>query len=167
MKAIERFYQYLDTKNIKPTRFEKEIGLSNGYLGTQLKRNADLGEGVMIKIIDNCLELNPEWLLTGKGEMLKNDKIEEQEQISEDIFRKLITEKDKIIASLNQELGMLKERNSNFQRELEQSKSPTRLDELNNRLCDCTSIKPTSRVSDMPPQTKDQSNKLGSHCSTI
>ena len=77
MKAIERFYQYLDTKNIKPTRFEKEIGLSNGYLGTQLKRNADLGEGVMIKIIDNCLELNPEWLLTGKGEMLKNDKIEE------------------------------------------------------------------------------------------
>ena len=38
MKAIERLYQYLDYKGVKPTRFEKEIGLSNGYLGTQLKR---------------------------------------------------------------------------------------------------------------------------------
>jgi peptidase S24-like protein len=69
MKAIERFYQYLEYKGIKPTRFEKDNGLSNGYLGTQLKRNGTLGEEVLNKIIDNCLDLDPVWLLTGKGNM--------------------------------------------------------------------------------------------------
>jgi phage repressor protein C with HTH and peptisase S24 domain len=69
MKAIERFYQYLEYKGIKPTRFEKDNGLSNGYLGTQLKRNGSLGEDTLNTIVDNCLDLNPVWLLTGKGYM--------------------------------------------------------------------------------------------------
>jgi repressor LexA len=70
MKAIDRIYKYLEFKRIPPTRFEKTILLSNGYLATQLKRNADLGEGVFLKIVNNCLDINPNWLLTGKGEML-------------------------------------------------------------------------------------------------
>jgi hypothetical protein len=44
--------------------------LSNGYLGKQLARNADLGEGVMNRILENCPDINSNWLLTGKGEML-------------------------------------------------------------------------------------------------
>ncbi|GHV18137.1 hypothetical protein FACS1894169_14400 [Bacteroidia bacterium] len=71
MKAINRLYKYLEYKGIKPTRFEKDINLSNGYLGTQLKRGADLGESIINKIIDNSLDLNAEWLLTGSGSMLK------------------------------------------------------------------------------------------------
>lgn len=71
MKSIHRLYEYLEYKSIKPAQFEKGAGLSNGYLGTQLKREADLGEGVLNKIINYCLDLNPNWLLTGKGEMIK------------------------------------------------------------------------------------------------
>lgn len=70
MKAIDRVYQYLDFKGIRPTRFEKDIGLSNGYLKTQQRRNADLGEGVLIKIIENSLDLSIIWLITGKGDMI-------------------------------------------------------------------------------------------------
>ena len=70
MKAIDRVFDYINARGLKPTRLEKEIGLSNGYLRTQEKRNADLGEGVLLKIIDYCLDLNPVWLLTGKGDML-------------------------------------------------------------------------------------------------
>lgn len=73
-KAIERVFKYLKYKDIKHTRFEKEIGLSNGYLNTQLKRKANLGEEVLNKILDNCLHLNPTWLLTGRGEMLLETK---------------------------------------------------------------------------------------------
>lgn len=80
-KIIDRLYQYLDYKGIKKTRFEKEIGLSNGYLGTQKRRNADLGEGVIQKIIDNSPDLSVVWFVCGNGEMLNyseetmNDKV--------------------------------------------------------------------------------------------
>lgn len=71
MKAIDRFYEYLAEKNLKPTAVEKEIGFSNGYLSAQKKRNADIGEGMMFKIIDYYRDINPLWLLTGEGSMLK------------------------------------------------------------------------------------------------
>lgn len=72
MTTIERLFEYLDYKQIKPTRFEKDIGLSNGYLGIQLRRKADIGSGILVKIVDNCLDLDIEWLITGKGSMLRN-----------------------------------------------------------------------------------------------
>ncbi len=71
MKTIERVKQYIDFKGYSNSFFEKENSLSNGYIATQLKRNADLGEGVLNKIINNCLDINPLWLLTGKGNMLQ------------------------------------------------------------------------------------------------
>ena len=70
MKAINRLYTYLGHKDIKPTIFEREIGFSSGYLSNMRKRDADLGESVLIKINDYCQDLNLLWLLTGKGEML-------------------------------------------------------------------------------------------------
>ncbi|MFK7059534.1 S24 family peptidase [Flavobacterium oreochromis] len=71
MKAINRLKLYLDFKGIKNSVFEREIEISNGYVHTQIKRNADLGEGILNKVLDYCLDLNLEWLLTGTGEMLK------------------------------------------------------------------------------------------------
>lgn len=73
-KIINRLFTYLKRKNIPHTRFEKEIGLSNGYLKTQERRKSDLGEGVIFKIVDNCPDLNIVWLITGKGDMFKLDK---------------------------------------------------------------------------------------------
>ncbi len=72
MKAIERIYQYINYKGIKPLPFEKKIGLSNGYLCKQIKRKADLGEGIILRILENCPDINPLWLITGEGEMLKS-----------------------------------------------------------------------------------------------
>lgn len=73
MKIIERLYQYFDYKEIKPSAFEKKIGLSNGYLSIQKKRNADLGETIISKITENCQDLSPMWLFLGEGDMLKSD----------------------------------------------------------------------------------------------
>lgn len=73
MKAIDRFYEYLAEKSLKPTAIEKEIGLSNGYLSAQRKRGADMGEGMMLKVIDYFQDINPLWLLTGAGPMLRTD----------------------------------------------------------------------------------------------
>ena len=71
-KIIHRIIRYLDEKNIRPTRFEKEVGLSNGYLKTQLKRNADLGESVINKIVNYCLDIDPVWLITGNSKVVEN-----------------------------------------------------------------------------------------------
>ena len=73
MKAIERLYQYMEYKGLKPTALEKEIVLSYGYLCVQRKIYADMGEGVFLKIIDNCRDINSSWLLTGEGEMLRTE----------------------------------------------------------------------------------------------
>lgn len=89
-KIISRLFTYLRKKGIPHTRFEKEIGLSNGYLNTQLKRNSDLGESVIRKIIDYCLDIDPVWLLTGRGSMLKIESItpsEPQPVESSDLVR--------------------------------------------------------------------------------
>lgn len=66
MKAIERVCAYLKEHSIPPTRFEKEHGLSNGYLNTMMKRQADLGESVILKIIEACPDMDLQWLLTGE-----------------------------------------------------------------------------------------------------
>lgn len=78
MKAIDRFYEYLAEKSLKPTAIEKNIGLSNGYLSAQKKRGADIGEGMMLKIIDYFRDISPLWLLTGEGPMLRNSKTSEE-----------------------------------------------------------------------------------------
>ncbi|MDD3079126.1 MAG: hypothetical protein PHH37_08480 [Paludibacter sp.] len=70
MKIIERLYQYFDLKGIKPTSFEKNIGVSNGYFKKMLNRKADIGESVLINIIENSPDLSPIWLIFGKGEMI-------------------------------------------------------------------------------------------------
>lgn len=72
MKIIERIYILLEHKGIKPTVLEKKIHLSNGYFSIQKKRNADVGENAIRKVAVFFSDVNIEWLITGKGEMLKH-----------------------------------------------------------------------------------------------
>ena len=114
MKAIERLIQYIDYKGFSNRSFEIQIGLSNGYIGTQLKRNADLGESILNKILDNCLDINPIWLISGKGEMLKQKEAPMVPVINEKDSYIIELQKDKI-RSLEKEL-------QNQRQEIEQLK---------------------------------------------
>lgn len=69
MSIQERISQFIENKGVTPYKFCKDVGFSMGYLD---KRGA-IGTDKYLKIIEHYPELNPEWLLTGKGEMLKND----------------------------------------------------------------------------------------------
>lgn len=64
----ERITKYIENKGITPYKFCKDLGFSMGYLD---KRGA-IGTDKYLKIIEYYPEINPEWLLTGKGEMLKD-----------------------------------------------------------------------------------------------
>ncbi|MCW0509477.1 hypothetical protein [Riemerella anatipestifer] len=70
MTIQERILKVIENKGITPYRFCKDLGFSMGYLD---KRGA-IGTDKYLKIIEYLNDINPEWLLTGKGEMLKTHK---------------------------------------------------------------------------------------------
>ncbi len=61
----------MDYHNISLNAFDKAIQAGNGYFGKQLKRQASIGSDVLEKIVCIYPDINPIWLLTGSGEMLK------------------------------------------------------------------------------------------------
>lgn len=69
MSIQERILQYIDFKSITPYKFCKDLGFSMGYLD---KRGA-IGTDKYLKIIEYFTDINPEWLLMGRGEMLKSE----------------------------------------------------------------------------------------------
>lgn len=72
MTTIERFFKYLEIKGLKHTPVEKQLGLSNGYLGKMKTRKASIGSDIIEKIISNFTDLNLDWLITGKGNPIKS-----------------------------------------------------------------------------------------------
>lgn len=54
-------------KNISKYEFYQKTGISNGILS---QKNG-LSEDNILKFLSYFTDINPEWLLTGKGEMLK------------------------------------------------------------------------------------------------
>jgi repressor LexA len=69
----ERVIQFVDYKRIKKEDFFKisDISASN-FKGKGAE--SELGGDKVVKILTSYPEINPEWLLIGKGEMLKSEK---------------------------------------------------------------------------------------------
>lgn len=66
---IDRILQIIDFKGINKNKFYKEAGLSNGFLD---KVRKDIGSSKMEQILKAYPEINPDWFLTGEGNMLKS-----------------------------------------------------------------------------------------------
>ncbi|MFV0500035.1 MAG: transcriptional regulator [Bacteroidales bacterium] len=60
--------QYLEIKNITKYEFYQKTGITRGILN----QNNGMSEENTAKFLAYFKEINPEWLLTGKGPMLKN-----------------------------------------------------------------------------------------------
>lgn len=89
MKAIDRVLKIIKESKLNNSSFERAVGLSNGYLAKQKNRNADLGEGILLKILEYCPNINPSWLLTGRGVMkIEKNNLATEEEIDYEIFKK-------------------------------------------------------------------------------
>lgn len=73
MKIIDRIFEYIKYKGVTIADFERKNTLSNGYLRKMKQRNADIGETIMITILENCPDISLEWFVLGEGSMLKTD----------------------------------------------------------------------------------------------
>ena len=63
----DRLYEYLKSKNIAPSNFEKTIGAGGSYLNN----TKSIGSDKLFTISNYYKDLNIDWLVTGRGEMLK------------------------------------------------------------------------------------------------
>jgi len=67
MNTKERLKEYIKFKGMAVTSFEKSIGTANSYVNSIYK---SIGSDKRDVIIEKYPDLNMDWLLTGRGEML-------------------------------------------------------------------------------------------------
>lgn len=107
---IERILQIIEYKGINKSIFYKNTGLSNGFLD----KVKDIGASKLELILNTYDDIDMEWLLTGKGSMLK---VEQKEGNPPDIpnedvgkiamLNQLLQAKDEIIEGLKYKVTVL------------------------------------------------------------
>ena len=115
----QRIIQYLDFKDIKIKDFFQQTEIKRGFLDAD-KLESSVSDIFITKIIAKYEDLNPIWLLTGNGSMLKTEnehsevtsetsqqKIAMLEEMIEG-FKASIKDKDFIIEMLRDENARLK-----------------------------------------------------------
>lgn len=123
MKAIERLFVFFEKKSLKHTPVEKDLGLTNGYLGKMRDRKGSIGSDILETIFCKYPELNPDWLLTGRGTMIRSTDEQPSELVQQSqyiqssndqtqivkMFMDKINEKDAKIEQLQTELRSIME----------------------------------------------------------
>ncbi len=84
MKAIERLFLFLDHSNLKHTPVEKDLGLTNGYLGKMRDKKGSVGSDILEKILCKFPQLSSDWLITGTGPMLRDEAAGNPTETTED-----------------------------------------------------------------------------------
>lgn len=115
------FYNYLKSENIihSPKAFANEINVSTSLITEICKERTNAGITPIQNTIARFEELNPEWLIIGKGEMLKKP------LSSDNINFKDLAESRKEI------IDLLKEKLQNTQNELSELKKEYKIPENN------------------------------------
>ena len=70
---LERLKEFMDHKGITIAAFERSIGMSNASFGKSLKNGKAIGTDKLENILSIYKDINPDWLLTGEGSMLRTD----------------------------------------------------------------------------------------------
>ncbi len=65
MSIVSRVLDIIEYKKINKSKFYRETGLSNGFLD----KVKDIGASKVENILKTYTDINPNWLLTGEGEM--------------------------------------------------------------------------------------------------
>lgn len=103
---LERIIQISDNEKITISKIERIIGASKGVLHKAIQNKTDISSKWVVLIAENFTQYNSEWLLTGKGNMIR-DVEEKKEVISNPMADKdnyIIELQKKEIATLEEKL---------------------------------------------------------------
>ena len=70
---VQRLKEYIEFKGLAVSVAEKTAGVSNGGLSKPFKANTAIKTDTLEKFLNKYNEINPVWLLTGNGSMLKKE----------------------------------------------------------------------------------------------
>lgn len=102
--ARKRIIDFIENQHIRPKDFLAKTGLSKGFVDRSHQKSG-VSDVYLSKIIESYPKLNAEWLITGKGSMLKAHDQEIQEQLPQPCDHNPNT----IINLLNKQLELLEE----------------------------------------------------------
>lgn len=69
----DRLKKVIDYYKITPTNFSQKIGVSEGTIRKLLTQNTALRSDTLEKISQNFTDIDIDWLITGRGGMLRNE----------------------------------------------------------------------------------------------
>lgn len=75
---IERLQEYMTEKGINDNQMTVAADLSVGLLGKLKKNGKGMNSANIEKILQHYTDLSPEWLMTGRGEMLREGRDEQK-----------------------------------------------------------------------------------------
>lgn len=68
---VERIRQLIEYYNLNTRQFEEKISASSGQIYKYLSRGGGLNSDTLAKILEIFQQISPDWLILGKGEMLR------------------------------------------------------------------------------------------------
>jgi len=110
----------MNSNGLNANKVSVDASLSNGLIGKAIKNNKGLNSDTLEKILYTYKDLNPEWLMTGEGKMLKKQK---ETSVSEPTTsygsaksdRELLELQRKLIVSYEDKIEFLEKQIKNLQ----------------------------------------------------
>lgn len=105
----QRLIVFIEYKKISINKFLKAVNLSGSYIRSM--KNS-IQPDKLSRIIAKFPDLNPGWLMTGEGEMLRESSSsrEDSEPLEATNHAQILADKDKIIALLEDKITYLEEK---------------------------------------------------------
>jgi len=73
LSILDRLEEIRINERLNKKEFEGIIGKSSGYIGTLKKNKGVPGSDVIIKVSENFANYNMDWVISGRGDMLKSE----------------------------------------------------------------------------------------------
>jgi hypothetical protein len=97
----QRIKEIAENEGLKLTQLEQKIGASKGVLTRSLNNNTDIQSKWLTLVVENYPNYNSEWILTGRGVMLKSD---QPKAVENNDTCPICKEKDKRIEQLEHQI---------------------------------------------------------------